>query len=711
MDGDNVRAAGDGRGVYGLAVLCGAVLVFQVQPIAGRFLLPVFGGGAAVWTACMFFFQFALLAGYAYAHALTTSVAPRRQAVVHAALLAVSIPFLPLAFAAGDAGAGHPGAAIWAALSVSIGVPFVVLAGTAPLMQRWFSLTTTARSPYRLYALSNAGALAALLTYPFLVEPNLKLEAQTLAWSGGYVVFLAASLAACRRVWRRHPPAASGDAPEAGDARFSPVAAASTVALAACGVVMLLAVTNQVTQNVAPIPFLWVLPLAVYLLTWIVCFSGERTYDRPIWGSLFVVAASCLILLEFFGASFGIVTVILAYLLVLGCVCIVCHGEVYRLRPAPGKLGAYYLLIAAGGALGGALVSVVAPLVFDRYWEGLAGVYLLYLVFGALVLREYRREGRAAPRPGLTASQALLDRWAERLFAVGWAIGIVLFPAVVAAVHALLPQYDVAAVRNFHGILNVRDVTDDEPPRRLLVDGTTIHGFQLLDDGRAGVPTSYYAGNTGIGRLLGQLERDGDGLAMGVVGLGAGTLAAYGEAGDTIRFYELNPAVVDMAERHFTFLEDSAADTDIVLGDARISMERELEEDGSRGYDVLVIDAFSSDAIPVHLLTREAHELYWSHLEDDGVLAFHVTNNYLDLGPVVANAAAALGKQAVMVTTGTDSGVSTAADWVLLHAGDDPLATLPDDVATRLLPPAGEPVWTDDYSDLLGTIRRQEPAP
>lgn len=699
------RAPGEGRLVYGLAVLCGAVLVFQVQPIAGRFLLPDFGGGAAVWTACMFFFQFALLAGYAWAHVLTKWALPRRQAALHAVLLVLSIPFLPLTIRAGYVSESPPAVAIWALLIVSIGVPFVALAGTAPLMQRWFSLTEPARSPYRLYAVSNAGALAALLTYPFLVEPNLALESQAIAWSGGYVAFLAVSFAACRHAWRRQPPGSSSDA-GAAEATFSLADSLATLVLAACGVVMLLAVTNQVTQNVAPIPFLWVLPLVVYLLTWIVAFSGERIYDRSIWGSLFTVAACCLVILEFFGTSFDIVTVILAYLLALGCIGIVCHGEVYRLRPAPGRLGAYYLLIAAGGALGGAFVSVVAPLLFDRYWEGIAGVYLLYLVFGALVLREYRRERDAPPRAELAASHALLDRWARRLFATGWSIGILLFPAVVLSIHSLLPKDDIVALRNFYGTLNVRDVIRDGPPRRQLVDGTTIHGFQILDSERADTPTSYYARNTGIGQLLEALQRDRDEIDIGVVGLGAGTLAAYGRPDDRIRFYELNPAVASVAEQYFTFLEDSQAAVDVVIGDARISMEVELEDGGNRDYDVLAIDAFSSGAIPVHLLTREAHALYWSHLADNGVLAFHVTNEYLRLAPVVANVAAALGKQAVMITTGDDAGVSTPADWVLVFAGDTIPAGLPENLLVRLSARQDEAVWTDDYSDLLGTLRR-----
>ncbi len=701
--------------VYAVAVLAGAVLVFQIQPIVGKLLLPAFGGGASVWITCMFFFQAMLLAGYGYTHLLTNALHPRRQALVHAALLVLSALFLPVSLAAEgfDTTAAHPGGLILLILLATIGMPFVMLASTAPLIQRWSTLTRPARPPWRLYALSNAGALAALLTYPFLVEPNMALRAQTLTWSAAYLVFLAASLAACRMLRLRHDAAArasrTAEAPGITDRRerLSGTAAASGVALAACGVALLLAVTNQITQNLAPVPFLWILPLVIYLLTWIVCFSGERWYDRPVWGSLLVVGGSTLIILDFFGSAFPIVPAVIAWLLVLFCLCMVCHGELYRLRPEPRQLSLYYLLIAAGGAAGGALVSLVAPAVFVRYWEALAAAYVLYLAFGVLVLREGR--GKApGDRLRPAARQAMVDRWSRRLFAAGWATGLLAFPALVAVLDGLRPEYNVASTRNFYGVLKVRDITDDaDPPRRVLIDGTTIHGFQLLDEGRRMLPTSYYGRRTGIGLVMQHIDRGDAGLHVGVVGLGTGTLAAWGEPGDLFRFYELNPAVVELSRTHFSFLRDSAARTDVVPGDGRISLERELERIGSREYDVLVIDAFSSGAIPVHLLTREALRTYLAHVKRGGVLAFHVTNSYLDLSPVIGNLASFFDRRALLVTTVVDTGVSSRSEWMLLVEGEwIPGAEPPQHVVAAPLPPTDtERLWTDDYSDVLSTLR------
>jgi hypothetical protein len=698
--------------LYGAAILTGAALVFQVQPIAGKLLLPSFGGGASVWTTCMFFFQTMLLAGYGYAHALTRLQNPRRQAALHAILLVISLLFLPVGVSADplDSGLRDPVALILLALLFSTGVPFMMLASTAPLLQRWSAMTNPRRSPWRLYALSNFGALLALLSYPLVVEPGLSLRAQTAVWKGGYLLFAAIMLGACRLVWKWHgasPACEQADADRREQARLSLPASILTILLAASGVIILLAVTNEITQNIAPVPFLWILPLVTYLLTYIICFSGERWYDRAIWGSLFVVSASSLVILHFFGTSFPIVPVIVAYLLVQFCASMVCHAELYRLRPEPSRLTGWYLQIALGGAIGGAFVSVVAPLAFSRYWEALVGVYLVYVVLGIVVLRESREPPEKKPLHVVSAIQLKLERWALRLFTLGWVTGLFLLPAVVLSLDKLRVRYDVTSSRNFYGLLNVRDVVTDGEARRLLVDGTTIHGFQLLDEKRQDVPTSYYGANTGIAMVMENVERPVTGLNVGIVGLGTGTLAVYGRPNDRFRFYELNPAVVDVANTYFSFLRQSPADVAIVTGDGRVAMERELELEGSREYDLLVIDAFNSDAIPVHLLTLEALELYWSHLKPDGVLALHLTNNYLDLVPVASNLGASLGKEVLFVTTPRDVGVSSAADWVLL--AEDPALFAPgtgEHAGSEFTVPGQERLWTDDYSNLLGTLKR-----
>ena len=701
--------------LYGGAILTGAALVFQIQPVAGKLLLPSFGGGASVWTTCMFFFQAMLLAGYGYAHALTRLGSPRQQAALHATLLLLSMLFLPVAVSARpiDTWLQDPAALILLELLLSIGAPFAMLASTAPLIQRWAAMTSPRHSPYRLYALSNFGALLALLSYPLMVEPVLSLRAQTVVWTGAYLLFAVIMLGACWLVWKHHGSAtnrvfATGDRHGRQQVLLPLRVPVLTVLLAASGVVILLAVTNEITQNIAPVPFLWILPLVTYLLSYILCFSGEGWYDRAIWGSLFVVSASSLIILHFFGTSFPIVPVIVAYILVQFCACMVCHAELYRLRPEPSRLTAWYLQIALGGALGGAFVSVIAPLAFSRYWEALIGIYLIYVVFGLVILRENRGAPDEKTLRAASAMELKLERWGLHLFTLGWVIGIFLLPAVVLSLDKLRVEYDVASSRNFYGLLNVRDVVTDGVARRLLVDGTTIHGFQLLEEERQDVPTSYYGANTGIAMLMENIKRPSTGLNVGIIGLGTGTLAAYGMPGDRFRFYELNPAVVDVANTHFSFLSLSQAHIDIVTGDGRIAMERELEHEGSREYDVLVIDAFNSDAIPVHLLTREALELYWSHLKPDGVLALHLTNNYLDLIPVASNLGASLGKEVLFVTTPRDVGVTSAADWVLLAENPAVFAqSTGEHAGSELTVPGQERLWTDDYSNLLGVLKRR----
>lgn len=706
------------------ATLAGATLVFQIQPIVGKLLLPAFGGGAWVWTTCMLFFQVMLLAGYGYAHLLTRSLEPRRQVAVHVSLLLLSTLTLPVMFAAGsfDPVGRDPAVSILLALLITIGFPFLLLASTAPLIQRWSSITVPSRSPYRLYALSNAGALFALLTYPLLVEPNMSLGTQATVWRTGYGVFVVFQLMASWLVWRRREHAVAGPTivtsdsggavreTEAGQERRSPFDTVLSAVLSACGVVILLSVTNEITQNVAPIPFLWVLPLVVYLLTYIICFAGGRWYVRAVWGFFFIVAAGGLVTLHFYATAFPVIPVTVSYLLVLFCTCMVCHAELYRLRPAPRHLTGWYLLIAGGGAAGGAFVSVAAPLVFADYWESLVGAHLLYVVFGLAILRDARGRWQRVQPGKLAAVRARSEAWAMRLFPAGWVTGMFLLPAVVFFLDTLRVEYDVASIRNFYGVLKVRDAVDDGMARRILVDGTTIHGFQLLEEGSRRIPTSYYGANTGIATVLESVERPVTGLEVGVVGLGAGTLAAYGRPGDRFRFYEVNPAVVRVANEYFSFLGDSPAAVEIVLGDGRISMERELEQSGSREYDVLVIDAFSSDAIPVHLLTREALELYWLHLKPAGVLALHLTNNYVDLMPVAATLGAALRKEVLYMATPRGDGVTSTSDWVLI-AGDsgrfaDRLAQGSEASDLTLTPPGR--IWTDDYSDLLGTLRQTQ---
>lgn len=697
---------------YGASIVAGAVLVFQIQPVVGKLLLPYFGGGASVWTACMFFFQLMLLAGYCHAHLLTRIRRIRYQAILHWVTLAISLVFLPISINTQIlySTARDPGLAIVVLLLTSIGLPFLVVASTAPLMQRWSSMTNSGYEPYRLYALSNIGALLILILYPLAIEPNLSLGMQRQVWSFAYVVYVMSSASVGFLVWKQFETdgmnimentihnGGNGKRSYKFDRLFL------IVLFSALGVVVLLAVTNQTTQNIAPIPFLWVIPLALYLLSFAICFLGKAWYDRSLWGVLFAVSVVILVLLYFFGSYFGIFWVIAAYMLVLFCVCMVCHGELFRLRPEPDSLTMYYLLIAIGGVLGGAFVSIVAPLVFSRHWEALLGVYVVYLLLGYVQLRHGGREivGARQSSNGVRSGKGII---------IGglWFAGAVALPALVVFFASALGQFDVTNSRNFYGLLSVKDVVVDGVARRNLVDGTTIHGYQLTDGLSSRTPTSYFREGTGVGLVLKSMASKHDQMDVGIIGLGAGTLAAYGRPTDRYRFYELNPAVVRVADQYFSFVKDSEAEISIVVGDARMSMEEELRQSGSRAYDVLVIDAFTSDAIPVHLLTEEALEVYWSHLNSTGVLAFHISNNYFDLSPVIANISKNYGKQAFIVRSPAESGTGIAAEWVVVT---DNMNILKDDSLSRAahpirFTPDQRDMWTDDYSNLLGTLKKQ----
>lgn len=699
---------------YTLTIFLGSFLLFQVQPLVGKYILPWFGGSPTVWTTCMLSFQVMLVLGYGYAFLMDRWLTPFRQGLLHMVLLAASLLLLPIIPPQHwePAGQQSPTWRILGLLAVTIGGPFVLLSSTSPLLQSWFARTHPGRSPYRFYALSNAGSLLALVSYPFVVEPALTLPEQAWTWSVAFGFFVAlCGVCVCRICrWAGAPygtaPSESAVAAAAGGGGNDPPDSVppgwATVllwlALTACGSVILLATTNQMCQEVAVVPFLWVLPLALYLGTFIICFDSPRWYRRS-WFSvllaLSVVAASIAL---FVGTSVHLGIQIAVYCVVLLVCCMVCHGELVRLKPAPRYLTAFYLTVAVGGALGGIFTTLVAPRLFPALWEfhlGLLGCCLLLLV----TLYRDRSGPLWRGRP----------RWV-------WAILLLIWAGLAAGL-AIQAREDskgaLVRLRNFYGVLQVTRRTDTKDrPYYSLRHGRINHGFQYLAAEQRSWPTSYYGPNTGVGLAIRHHPRrsiDGgrNPLRIGVVGLGVGTLAAYGESGDLIRFYEINPDVVRLSQEYFTYRKNCPAEVDVVLGDARISLQRELRQGQGGHFDVLVIDAFSSDAIPVHLLTRECFEIYRRHLRRDGVLAVHVSNRYLDLGPLVRRLAAELGKQAVLFESGDDPtrGVDSAT-WVLvtgnrrfLHAKAVCAAVTPWPEQSTL--PA---LWTDDFSNLFQVL-------
>lgn len=913
---------------FAATIFVSAFLLFQVQPLIGRFILPWFGGGPSIWTSCMLFFQILLLGGYLYAHVISVKLKLRTQIITHLSLLAVSLVFLPIA--PGDSwkptADQSPLLQILLLLLVTVGGPYFMLSSTGPLMQKWFSITSPGKSPYRLYALSNIGSLLALLSYPFAFEPWLTLRQQVWSWSVVYAVYAVLACWCAIRLWRSHVGVIPSHLPESfPNTSFATVAPDDAgiarpgiglmllwLGLAACGSAMLLATTNQLCIDVATVPFLWVLPLSLYLISFIICFDSPQWYDRKAFGVLLIACCpvACWIVDE--GADVNISKQIAIYSAILFACCMSCHGELVSCKPHPKYLTLFYVLTSAGGALGGVFVAIIAPYTFHGYWEyhisliaccavtlaawcvqrvwqrrpsaeywicavaaasqlaaivhfvcwpltdslsavnetisfGVCGLIQLlgmiavgafgrrrFAVLGAFaafsllqlgwlygfgawkfpaVLKPEMRTamvwiGIASPivTTGLvllwgvfsqparrisvsfvilpvligvialpafvslcsflpssewilnhllqsvgwtkeqlkeyfgwtqewrvvsfsfTTAAALMMEWSSRGFrgpeskSLGFWFWVPSITLVLLLANQLAETVEadnkstqsvrtIHTSRNFYGVLRVKYESGDEedfmPPKKSLTHGQIRHGFQFDDDYWKRQPTTYYGRKSGIGLAIAQSRQhakdtDQHALRVGVVGLGTGTIAAYGEKGEYFRFYDINPDVLRLSDDIFTYLKDSAATWDVEIGDARIVMERELAKGESQQFDVLAIDAFSSDAIPVHLLTSECGDIYKQQLRPGGILAIHISNRFLDLNPVSRGMAEHLGWQAIRIENASNNltGVFSST-WILLTSRTD-LET--DPAIEDYVDPwkDDEPIlhWTDDYSGL-----------
>ena len=704
---------------YAITIFLSAFLLFQVQPIMGRYVLPWFGGSPAVWTACMLFFQLLLLGGYAYAHLISARLPRRMQALVHMLLLAVSIGFLPIGLAATSKPVDGQMATwqIIIALLFGVGAPYFLLSSTGPLLQRWFSIEFPDRSPYRLYALSNVGSLLALMSYPFLFEPVLTLNTQSLSWSWGYGAFQLGCAICAIAIMTRKPTLeehTDDPAPSNPDDATAPKATdwVKWTLLAALGSVMLLATTNQMCQDVAVIPFLWVLPLAIYLLTFIVCFERDAWYV-PGWYSIALIVAVALVawgLDKGVRASLGIqVTVFSVGLFVC---CMVCHGQMARSRPAAKYLTGFYLCLAAGGALGGALVAVAAPVIFRGYWEFPLGVMATCAVgiFAAIGDKSWWLF-RARPTLAVALPAAGLGTLITFI-----AVGMFMRPPGGGRDRG----QTLESSRNFYGVLRVLTVGEGVNEHYELEHGRITHGDQYHDKTKKKWPTTYYGHVSGVGITLKLKHDDGPvGLRVGVVGLGTGTIAAHGEKGDTIRFYEINEDVVRLAESYFSYLKDTAAKTEVIVGDARVMMEHEIARGHHQDFDVLVVDAFSGDAIPIHLLTRECARTYLAHLKQDGVLAFHTSNRFIELAAVVRGIAEQFDMKSVVIESADDTDRHIdQAQWILVTKSDrfmdqveeyvkDVKKPIDKEIPMRAYWKYDESesiLWTDDFSSVWSLL-------
>ena len=760
--------------LFPVAIFFGAFLLFWLELILGKYLLPWFGGTPAVWTTCMLFFQMALLGGYIYAHFLSSRASVTAQVSLHCLLLFAAVA--QLAYLATRWSSPLTPSAAWkpvtqqapalhviGLLAVAAGIPCLLLSSTGPLLQHWYKRSVAGNSPYRLYSLSNLASFLAIFAFPLFLEPRLPLKSQGRVWALAYLFYCGACagcarlLAIASRFQRETKFGPSNPQTQAAGSDLATLNLPNYLlwfAFSACASVVFLATTNQLCQEIASVPLLWVLPLAVYLLSFILCFEHERWYARNYFHLTFGFAlfAACFLLYD--GALNRILTQASVYLLVLFIVCMVCHGELVRLKPHPNFLTSFYLVIAAGGAFGGIFVSLLAPQLFSGFWEYQVGLWtaallLLYsllrepgswlyqssfpapilLIAAAILLPEAVVLARPGPHPPLEhlpvffaaffALYVFLNRKrsapepARSKAAPACSVAALLVVALVLGGSAVAhTRRSLARFRNFYGTLAITLQDADDPARSAisLLHGGVSHGFQSRSPAYRRSPTAYFSRNSGIGLAIEQAMSSDvhwQPLRFGIVGLGIGTIAAYGRPGDIIRFYEINPKVIEIASNpsYFTYLSDSPAAIRIIPGDARLSLEGESEP---QNFDVLVVDAFSGDSIPVHLLTEECLRLYLRHLrQPGGILAMHITNTYLDLRPVLLSAAERFHLAAVWVHCNSDNLLTKESDWILLSREplslDSRAATVAD---LRHIPLPHVRPWTDDYSNLLQILRK-----
>jgi spermidine synthase len=672
---------------YGFTIFISAFLLFQIQPMIAKMILPWFGGAASVWITCMLFFQLVLLFGYIYAHWVINFLRPGGQIIVHCLFLSLSLLLLPVY---PDQGLKimqgvDPIVHLLIVLSASVGLPYFLLSTTSPLLQGWYARAYRQALPYRLFALSNLSSLLGLLAYPVLIEPFMTLSQQTSVWSWSYAAFVFACVTTALFGWQQRNASAhkAGVAISDRDEKASAPTARDNMIwllLATCSSVMLLAATNYLTQNVASIPFLWILPLALYLVSFTLCFDRSGWYRRSwyVWLIAVSIGAMAFVIAQW-GHNYDVFITIPLFCVGLFLCCMFCHGELAARKPAPGYLTGFYLMISVGGAAGGALVSIGAP-------KFLTGPFELSIALVACAALLFAVNFRKHIVTDIVCSALIVGTLWSAVYYIG---------TFTERAHLL--------VRDFYGTLKVDVINKGEKNEyRALVHGTITHGIQFADPARRNEHNSYYSRFSGLGMAVNSLQRGP--RNVGVIGLGVGSISTYARKGDTFRFYEIDPLVEKVARREFTYLNDCKGKVDILIGDGRLLLERDTEQK----FDLLVVDAFSSDSIPVHLLTVEALKLYFDRLKPDGIVAVHISNRNLNLTPVVELARAALGKKAVLISQRGDYDKEIYyTDWILLTSGRDLRKTREiGDAALSLESEPGLRLWTDDYSNLIQILKR-----
>lgn len=695
---------------YGLTVLVGAFLLFSIQPIAGKMLLPRLGGSTSVWSATLLFFMGVLLLGYVYAYILSR-LRISAQIIVHAiVLLGVSLSVVinaidgrlllkETAYAAvGDA----PFLYIFRFLAVQIGAPCLLLSATSTLLQVWFGTMPSGRTPYRLYASSNAGSLAAIAAYPFVIEPYLPLSWQMQTWSAVFMAYavgmLLCMIYAFTTIKRTtHVLDSVSTSIRPGSRSMQGFARVLCwIGLPALASFQLVTTTAEITQGIAAVPFFWLVPLALYLLSYILCFSGERWYGRMPWTSaLFGGIFFSIVIWTHMLISVSVLYELAIYSAILFCLCMVCHGELYRARPDSRFIAGFYMASALGGALGGFLGSVVSPMVFTRgLWEFPFGLLMGGILGGTLFVRSVRD---------------LFSLKKRRILQYAVAAALVL-PFII-TVADKRPSQLIEATRNFYGVLNIRRAAETNSGKSVITldNGRILHGNQFVESAYARTPTTYYGFESGAGLALRFNPQGAQGkpVRVGVIGLGTGTLAAYCREKDYFRFYELNPEVIKMARKHFSYLSSCRGSLDIIEGDARVALEEERRSGALHGFDVLLVDAFTDDAIPAHLLTREALALYADHLNaEHGLLGIHISNHYLNLAPLVGALARDAGWESILIDSpGEAVSGGVGSEWVLLTRDKAFFKTSPFRKYTSPFVDNETSLWTDEYSSIFEVLR------
>jgi spermidine synthase len=687
-----------------ICIFTSSFLLFLIQPIIAKQIMPWFGGTSAVWTVCIMFFQFVLLLGYIYADLVTRFLKPRTTAIVHIALVlgaAYFLPIIPSETLKPDP-TSLPVTEILVLLIATIGLPYFCLSTTGPLLQTWFTHYFPESKVYRLFALSNLASLIALLAYPFVIEPYCTSHEQSWWWTGGFCIFVALSTASawiCRNRMVLTGDEANIDNPNdfvgaksTTTLQYPPsyLDYASWLVLSALGSILLLAVTNHITHNIASVPFLWLVPLSVYLLTFILCFDGKGWYKPKFFAGPLIFLPPLMAWGVYTNAKdISAIASVIIYAAGLFVCCMFYHGELNERKPKSRYLTRFYLSLSAGGALGGLLMSAVVPYVFDSYYEMPIALFATSILF-LFLLKNYLTANKTAH------VLLVLSVFSSLTTAtVGWAYFVE------------QSRNSIVMLRNFYAVSRVTEFESKTTgTARVLKNGKIIHGMQILSDSKATTPTTYYGKTSGVGYAL--KSKQSMPKNVGVIGLGVGTLAAYGKNGDTFKFYEINPHSKQIAENDFTYLKKSAANIQIVMGDARLMLDAELKQGQRNNFDVLVIDAFSSDSIPVHLLTKEAIDIYRQHMKTDGVIAFHVSNIFLNLAPVVQQLAVAIGWKALYIIDPYKWPAYTS-EWVLVFQEDDFLVKNSElkNISKPIAPISGLEMWSDGYNNLFKILKKK----